>query len=424
MNKASFVTKMVRELLLISGQFALFYILMNFSNDGLGFFTNTGHVALFAFLILQTMILVQFGQRPLIRLFGSLIVPLIYTIIEIKEGWYFVFNAAHIWFWIFSITTGSMQALILISKKQKIKLALEFALTVVNVGSFLLLYFYFDTMKTIDDAIRSGTRNIPIPQAELTIGAIGAWLPAFLSDPTHIYIIIGGAFLALSLGVGRTDILRLKERINTLFGQYVDGEIRDRIISSGKVTSQKAELCILFADIRDFTSISETHEADTITGMLNQYFTLWWQTINQHGGIVDKFIGDAVMAVFGLRSNRSPCDDAVASFIDMKALLPDLNSKLKTLGLPEIQNFGVGIHFGQVVLGDIGSNERKNYTVIGDTVNIASRLESATKVFKTSCVISQETYLLLCPNYQSQFQLLGSANLKGKSKAIKIFGYK
>ena len=239
MNKASFVTKMVRELLLISGQFALFYILMNFSNDGLGFFTNTGHVALFAFLILQTMILVQFGQRPLIRLFGSLIVPLIYTIIEIKEGWYFVFNAAHIWFWIFSITTGSMQALILISKKQKIKLALEFALTVVNVGSFLLLYFYFDTMKTIDDAIRSGTRNIPIPQAELTIGAIGAWLPAFLSDPTHIYIIIGGAFLALSLGVGRTDILRLKERINTLFGQYVDGEIRDRIISSGKVTSQK-----------------------------------------------------------------------------------------------------------------------------------------------------------------------------------------
>ncbi len=98
MDKKSFLTKMIRELLLISGQFALFYILMNFSNDGLGFFKNTGHVALLAFLILQTMILVQFGQRPLIRFFGSLIVPFIYTIIEIKEGWYFVFNAAHIWF--------------------------------------------------------------------------------------------------------------------------------------------------------------------------------------------------------------------------------------------------------------------------------------------------------------------------------------
>jgi len=158
--------------------------------------------------------------------------------------------------------------------------------------------------------------------------------------------------------------------------------------------------------------------------MFNQYFTLWWQIIKKHNGIVDKFIGDAVMAAFGLRNNHSPCDDAVASFIEMKAILPDLNNKLNILGLPEVKDFGVGIHFGEVVLGDIGSNERKNYTVIGDTVNVASRLESATKVFKISCIISQETYLLLSPQYQSHFQLIGSTNLKGKSKTLKIFGFK
>ncbi len=416
--------RMIRELLLASGQFALFYILMNFSQNGLAFFSNTNHVALLGFLLVQTIILVQFGHRPAIRFLGSLLVPLIYSTLEIREGWYFVLNSAHVWFWIFSIATGGMQALILATKKQRTKLVLEFILTVTNVGSFLLLYFYFDTVKTIEDLIRSGAKNLPIPQAELTIGAIGAWMPQFLSDPTHIYILAGGALLALSLGVGRVDILRLKERINTLFGQYVDEDIRDRIVLSGKATSQNAELCILFADVRNFTRISESHDPEKITGMLNLYFSLWAKTIRQHGGIVDKFIGDAVMAVFGLRSDGSPCDDAVSCLLDMRSALPGLRNKLVELDLPQLTEFGVGIHFGRVVVGDIGSDERKNFTVIGDTVNVASRLESTCKVLNTPCSISEETFARLSSWNQRMFKPFGSVRLKGKSNPLKVYGLK
>jgi class 3 adenylate cyclase len=346
----------------------------------------------------------------------------VYSALEIREGWYFVLNAAHIWFWIFSIVTGGMQALMLATRSRRTKLVLEFVLTVTNVSSFLMLYFYFDTVRTLEDMMRAGVKNLPTPQAELTIGAIGAWLPVFLSDPTHIYILVGGALLALSLGVGRVDILRLKERINTLFGQYVDDDIRDRIIAGDEAASQNAELCILFADIRNFTGISESHDAEMITGMLNVYFSLWARTIRRHGGVVDKFIGDAVMAVFGLKGDGAPCDDAVACLVEMRAALPGLKKELAGLGLPQLTEFGVGIHFGRVVVGDIGSDERKNFTVIGDTVNVASRLESACKVLSTPCVISNETFVKLGARNQTLFKPLGSVRLKGKSRALKAFG--
>ncbi len=422
MERTSTFQRMVRELLLASGQFALFYILMNLSQNGMAFFSNTGHVALLVSLLAQTLLLVRFGHRPVVRFLGSLLAPLIYTALEMREGWYFVLNAAHIWFWIFSIITGGMQAIILASKNQRAKLALEFVLTVTNVSSFLLLYFYFDTVRTLEDMIRAGVKNLPTPQAELTIGSIGAWLPVFLSDPTHLYVLAGGALLALSLGIGRVDILRLKERISTLFGQYVDDDIRDRIVAGGEAASQNAELCILFADIRNFTSISESHDAQMITGMLNEYFSLWARTIRRHGGIVDKFMGDAVMAVFGLRHDGSPCDEAVACLTDMRSALPDLRKTLAGLGLPSITEFGVGIHFGRVVVGDIGSDERKNFTVIGDTVNVASRLEAACKVLGTPCVISNETFTRLAARNQTMFRPLGTVRLKGKTRALKVFG--
>jgi class 3 adenylate cyclase len=259
----------------------------------------------------------------------------------------------------------------------------------------------------------------------LTIQAIGAWFPVFLSDPTHIYILLGGSLLAVSIGLGRADVLRLKERINTLFGQYVDEDIRDRIIAGGEARSQNADLCILFSDIRNFTGISEANDAQAITGMLNTYFSRWTGTIRRHGGIVDKFIGDAVMAIFGLeQGSASACDRAVACFAEMRESIPDLRAELAAKGLPAIADFGVGIHFGTVVIGDIGSDERKNFTVIGDAVNVASRLESACKTIKTPCVISEAVFSRLDAENQRRFNALGKIRLKGKTESLRVFGVK
>jgi class 3 adenylate cyclase len=415
--------KMVRELLLASGQYALFYIIMNLSQSGAGFFANTGHVALMGFLILQTGVLVTYGDKPAIRFLGSLIAPLIYTLLESREGWDFIINASHIWFWLFSAGTGAIQALILVTKRQRVRIGMEFALTVINVGSFLLLYFYFDTIRTLEGMIQADPASVASLQAELNINSIGSWFPEFLSDPTHIYILMGGAVLSLSLGLGRVDVLRLKERINTLFGQYVDTDVRDRIVAGGEAKSQNAQLCVLFSDIRNFTGISENHDAQAITEMLNRYFSLWAAAVRRNGGIVDKFIGDAVMAVFGLRTGTEPCDAAIACLVEMRAALPGLQSDLAARGLPALTGFGVGIHYGTVVMGDIGSDERKNFTVIGDTVNVASRLESASKPLETPCVISAETYERLSEDNRSLFRALGKVRLKGKAEPIRVYGF-
>jgi len=419
----SILRKMLRELLLASGQYALFYIIMNLSQTGAGFFTNTGHVALLGFLILQTGVLVVYGERPAIRFLGSLIAPLIYTLLESREGWDFIINASHIWFWLFSAGTGAFQALILVTKRQRVRIGMEFALTVINVSSFLLLYFYFDTIRTLEEMILANPASVASLQAELNFNTIGAWFPAFLSDPTHIYILIGGAVLSVSLGLGRVDVLRLKERINTLFGQYVDADVRDRIVAGGEAKSQNAQLCVLFSDIRNFTGISENHDAQAITEMLNRYFSLWASAVRRNGGIVDKFIGDAVMAVFGLRTGMEPCDAAVACLVEMREALPGLQRDLAAHSLPALTEFGVGIHYGPVVIGDIGSDERKNFTVIGDTVNVASRLESASKPLETPCVISTETYARLSAHNQALFRALGKVRLKGKAEPIKVYGF-
>ncbi|MBU0927425.1 MAG: adenylate/guanylate cyclase domain-containing protein [Spirochaetes bacterium] len=416
------LSRVSRELLLSSGQFALFYIIMNASQSGLGFFSNAGHVALLGFLLIQTAVLALFGARPSVRFLGSLIAPLAYTALESREGWDFIVNAAHVWFWAFSAVTGAFQAAMLSTKLRGLRIGLEFALTIVNVGSFLILYFYFDTVRTLE-GLAAQAPGAPLDiRAQLTIGAIASWLPEFLSDPTHVYILIGGALLGLSLGLGRADVLRLKERIDALFGKYVDEDVRDRIVSGGRAVSQETELCVLFSDIRDFTGLSEHHDAQAVTEMLNRYFTLWAAAVRRHGGIVDKFIGDAVMAVFGLRAGTEPCDEAVACLLEMREALPGLRRDLAERALPALSDFGVGIHFGKVVVGDIGSEERKNFTVIGDTVNVASRLESACKSLGTPCVVSARAFARLSPGNAARFKALGGARLKGKAETVQVYG--
>ena len=422
---------MLRELLLASGQFALFYILLNFSQSGLGFFGNSGHVALLGFLLVQTFILVRYGELPSVRFFGSLIAPLIYTLLEIREGLDFILNAAHIWFWIFSALTGGLQTIVLVTRNQRARSALEFTLTVTNVASFLFLYFYFDTVRTLEDLAASGARVFPDMQAELTFGAIGTGLirRSFRIPPTCTSSSAASFCRVARPGLGGRPAAQGTH-------QHAVRPVRRRPHPGphhrgGEAKSQSAELCVLFSDIRNFTGISEANDPQAVTEMLNAYFSLWTRTIRRHGGIVDKFIGDAVMAIFGLRkaegknppTSESPCDEAVACLAQMRHSLHSLQRELSDRGLPAPSDFGVGIHFGRLVIGDIGSEERKNFTVIGDTVNVASRLESASKTLETPCVISEDAYSRLDSANRELFRSLGAVRLKGKAESLKVYGY-
>ncbi len=317
-GERSFPARFGDELLLRSGQYALFYILMNFSDSGVRYFQDFGHTLLLFILIAQTTVLVLYGSRPGPRFLLSLLAPAIYTVLEIREGVAFVLNMGHMFFWFSSAVTGLIQALVLSTRSQRSRETLEFLLTLANVAIFVMVYFYFDTQLVLEERVAAGALTTDQMNARLSIAYLGPSFAAFVGDSAHMYVIAGGAILALTVGIGRIRILKLSARVSELFGRYVDVSVRDRILSrDGGATAEFRPVAVLFSDIRDFTTLSERMTPAAITDMLNEYFSWWDRVVQAHHGVIDKYIGDAVMVIFGLEEGRAACEDAVGCALEM-----------------------------------------------------------------------------------------------------------
>ncbi|MGL1892609.1 MAG: adenylate/guanylate cyclase domain-containing protein [Spirochaetaceae bacterium] len=410
MNKSN-MKKIIDELLLYSGQFGLFYIIMQIIKSKSIFINDIGHLGLLLSLILQVFLLAYFGHKVKYRLLFSFIVPVIYSLLEVREGIDYLLNTAHIGFWIYAVISASLMS-IKIHSNTIFNKSIEVIFVVLNVFIFLFIYFYFDTWKEV------------ITPEKLIITEIFKYLDTFLQDPTHWFIIFGGTLLAFTIALGRYEIEKLKERITSLFGQYVDKNIRDTIINKGEYIAKKDKLCIMFADIKDFTKLCEENDAESISKMLNIYFDYWNSIVKRHNGTIDKYIGDAIMVIFGLQSVKDPCNSAAECSLEIIKNKMILEDELNRKSLPLPTDFGIGCHFGELIIGDLGSSDRKNFTVIGDTVNIASRLESITRNVHSDLILSNTMYTHLKDSLKSKFYNLGEFELKGKSSLVKVWGNK
>lgn len=210
------------------------------------------------------------------------------------------------------------------------------------------------------------------------------------------------------------------KRLKGTLSRYMAPEIAERLLESeGELGGQIREVTVLFSDIRQFTNISERIGATATVSLLNGYFTVMVDLILAQGGILDKFIGDAMMALFGtpVSTGEDP-DRAVRSAIDMFRALDRLNRERTAAGDLPIE-IGVGINTGEVVVGNIGSPKRMEYTVIGDGVNLASRLESATKFYHSDILISESTRRHLRQGYT--LREVDLIRVKGKERPVRIF---
>lgn len=212
-----------------------------------------------------------------------------------------------------------------------------------------------------------------------------------------------------------------EKRLKTTMARYMTKEVAEKLLEGGedKLGGQMQEASVLFSDIRSFTSISEKWGAQETVLMLNEYFTVMVDIIFHYGGILDKYMGDAIMAVFGAPfSSGEDADRAVKTGIDMMQALRHFNQQRQQQHKEPI-NIGIGISTNEVLSGNIGSLKRMEYTVIGDGVNLASRLEGANKFYKSNILVSAFTYEQLQEAYFARE--VDVMRVKGKSEPVAVY---
>jgi class 3 adenylate cyclase len=218
--------------------------------------------------------------------------------------------------------------------------------------------------------------------------------------------------------------LRERRRLRRAFGAYVSPDIMRDILRSDPPPGLGGErywLCVLFADIRGFTERSERTDPEATIRLLNRYFSEVTTCIHGAGGTLDKFIGDGVMAFFGAPQRlENPCIPAVRAAREMLECLPRLNAAL-ALEREAPVAIGIGLHAGDAVVGNMGSETRHNYTAIGDSVNVASRLEGLTKDVDFPLVCSELVFESL--KDRSGFVKLGPRSIKGHQPVV-VYGWR
>jgi len=238
----------------------------------------------------------------------------------------------------------------------------------------------------------------------------------------NINVFAGSVSPVISNALRMHEMAALQNNTRTAFARYVPADVMDEIINDTRKKAQISEnrnIAILFSDIRNFTNISEHSDAQSVVEFLNSYFSQMGSEIISENGHIDKFIGDAIMAVFGAFQtlDNSPAS-AIRAAVKMLSALELINELPSSLSSDSVE-MGIGINCGECIMGNIGFKNKMDFTVIGDTVNIASRLEGLTKVYRHPIIVSEAVYDATKDNFL--LRKLDSVRVKGKTKPLGIY---
>jgi len=252
--------------------------------------------------------------------------------------------------------------------------------------------------------------------------SLAIWHYGNLLMPVANSLVMITLLFALNMSYGYFVEARTKRQITGLFGKYVPGELVEEMIKNPEqvvsMEGDSREMTILFSDVRGFTTISEGLDPKELTLLMNEFLTPLSRVVNKHHGKVDKYMGDCIMAFWG-----APLPDpeharhAILVGLEMQATLKELQPHFRERGWPEI-HIGVGINTGRVSVGNMGSEVRVAYTVMGDAVNLASRLEGITKQYGVGVVVGENTRNAV-PDFV--YRELDHVRVKGKDKPVAIY---
>jgi adenylate cyclase len=273
--------------------------------------------------------------------------------------------------------------------------------------------------RVADDAIRTPEMAMDVDIHRLAREGAGA-TSAVVSANVSVLPLIGGIGEHLGTMVVMEDISGEK-RVRATMARYMDPALADQLVRGDEdiLGGRSVEASVLFSDVRSFTSLAEELGPQATVTLLNDYFTIMVECIQEQGGMLDKFIGDAIMAAFGLPvAHGDDADRAVQSAISMISSLFEWNKERMQDGRRPI-DMGIGINTGTVVAGNIGSPKRMDFTMIGDGVNLASRLESACKQYSARILISEYTLGKLNGVYRTRE--VDHVVVKGKTQPVAVY---
>jgi adenylate cyclase len=273
------------------------------------------------------------------------------------------------------------------------------------------------------------------PRPSLTIGLVAGAMLLYLGI-VYAFFALGGLYLPaispelmLFLGVTLPSIEQAvsqeleRRRVRNLFTRFISPEMVDQLLATQDINSlnKRANVTVLFSDIRGFTSLSEKLNPEEVVALLNPYLEAMTNIVHKHGGTIDKYEGDAVVAFFG---EPVPYADhalrAVAAAVDMHLGLAGLRQKWAAEGILHGKfEIGIGLNSGEVFVGLLGSEQRINYTIIGDNANLASRLQDQTKIIGWPILVSEQTAALVQGEFEVEFAALQA--IRGKSEPVNIY---
>ena len=216
------------------------------------------------------------------------------------------------------------------------------------------------------------------------------------------------------------DELKEKEKISATLGQVVSPDVMNKLLTKDTDSLKQGKqhnMAILFCDIRQFTSYAESIPPEEVLLFLNAYFTKMADLVSEHSGVVNKFMGDAILAVYDYESCESPSEDAFITATDILE-----HSQAIVLADDRTIEIGIGIHYGPAAAGVLGSTDRYEYTYIGDAVNTASRLEGLSKRLGHQVIVSSDAHKRLSKESQSKLTDLGEHRVRGKNELVHIYG--
>jgi adenylate cyclase len=307
----------------------------------------------------------------------------------------------------------------------------QYATPAVAFGTWpTVLYFIFIVASTL-------RLDFALPAFTGTVAAAGylgvaTWVLSFHGMATNPNLVIKGALMVVAGVVAGLVALRLRakfrraveealsrERVTNLFGQHVSPSVVERLLAGpAEFKGDIREICVMFLDIRNFTANARTRSPETVVEFLNANFAFMIEAIDRHGGFINKFLGDGFLAIFG-----APLDDPGAASHAVEAAR-EILAEIDRRGLSEGSwplRVGIGLHLGPAVTGNVGSPRRKEFTAIGDTVNLAARLEQLTKEYPARLIVS-DTVMAALGGAAGAARPLGAVAVRGYADLVRIWG--